>query len=73
MKAKVVIHEWEGDRSSALGGFNLVIRVGEETFKDVDSPRYNTENERLHQLSRMRKKARKVSKALNLEVEEDIY
>jgi len=72
MKTRVLINEWDGDRSSALGGFDIEITAGGETAT-IQGRSYDSAKERIVALESARKRAKKVAYGLGVEVEEDLY
>jgi len=72
MKTKVILNEWDGDRSSDIGGFEIEVIAGGETAT-IRCKSYNTPKERTDALASARKRAEKVADDIGVEVEEDLY
>ena len=71
-KAEVRIVEWDGDRSSAPGGFNIEIHSGGEVFR-VNGPSYESEDDRTKALDEVRRRAHKSARTLGFDVKEDLF
>lgn len=72
MSTKIVkITEWDGDRSSALGGFNIKIVVCGEVA-EIRGPSFEDKDERDNSLLLMRNKGRRIAEAMGCEVTEEL-
>ncbi len=70
-KPTVVIYEWDGDRSSAAGGFNIIVTVGGEDMRK-DGGSYDTAEERQQELEKIRVTAKKIAEDLEVKHSEDL-
>jgi hypothetical protein len=68
----ITIVEWDGDRSSAAGGFDIHIVSREYNLKHQGRS-YCTNDDRIKALNEIRATADKMAKDLNMEIKESIY
>ena len=75
MKPKrLVLIEWDGDRSSATGGFRIRLRAKGRSIVKYDGPSYDSGEERRNALAHMRAKMQALKEKLGVEVtEEEIF
>jgi hypothetical protein len=69
---KLVLVEWDGDRSSATGGFKIILRTKGRLTVEYNGPSYDSGEERKKGLAKTRAKMQTLKRKLGVEVTEEI-